>query len=195
MLNKVLEFWFKGVESERDLSFDHIAVKRWNDKSSDIDDMITHKFAEHYVATVKLNGKPDDLMEYLATIITLDQLPRHIFRGSPKMYDTDQIAIELTKEAIYKFDHRNNLNLVERMFLYMPLMHSEELLDEQLMIKLFAELKDDANLEFFDMTYKFAARHLEIIQRFDRFPHRNKILKRKSTAAEIVFLDEPMSSF
>lgn len=202
--NTILNYWFDTIDDDSQLSFEHPTVKRWNDKSPKVDQYIIDNFSQTYNRTlneIRDGWQPRTVQEYLAAIILVDQFPRHIFRGTANMYQSDVEAVALAQMALHKFEHRNQLNLAERMFLYMPLMHSENLADEQKMAELFANLRDDAkqhspvNAKFFQMTYGFAARHLEIVQRFGRFPHRNQILGRVSTQEEVEFLTEDNSSF
>lgn len=202
--SEILKYWFGAINNQTHLSFEHEAVKRWNDKSPSVDQYVTDNFEQLYLKTLKdieKGWRPRNLLGFLETIILIDQFPRHIYRDTALMYKSDAVAVELTKQALDLFDHSSNLNLAQRMFLYMPLMHSENVVDEELMLNLFEKLRDDAkfnaphNFMFFEMTYGYAARHLEIVQRFGRFPHRNGILGRVSSAEELDFLQEENSSF
>ncbi|MEQ8355103.1 MAG: DUF924 family protein [Kiloniellaceae bacterium] len=124
----------------------------------------------------------------LATCLLLDQLPRNIYRATPRAFAHDAAARALTRHALKEgFDRA--LRDVERVFLYLPLEHSEDLKDQRDCVRLIAGLKDGG--EFLS----YAERHLEVIRRFGRFPHRNAILGRDSTEAELAFLKEPNSSF
>lgn len=116
----------------------------------------------------------------LALIIILDQLPLNMFRGQAKCFSSEKKAVETTLVAINKnFDKR--ISLEKLAFLYMPLMHSENLTAQNLSVQKFTDANLDANL-------RFALHHREIIKKFGRFPHRNKILGRKNTEAEIEYL-------
>jgi uncharacterized protein (DUF924 family) len=117
----------------------------------------------------------------LALIIVLDQFPRNIFRGTPTAFSSDALALEVAKRAIGRgAGVRVDPALLE--FLYMPLMHSEHLGDQEHCVALF---RGTDNAE----SQKSAAEHTEIIRRFGRFPHRNHILGRETTADEQAFLD------
>jgi uncharacterized protein (DUF924 family) len=110
-----------------------------------------------------------------------------MFRDTPKAFLGDKLALAWAKEAIKKqFDLK--LNQDERMFLYMPLMHSELLLDQEFSVELYSKINNINILNY-------AIAHHDIISKFGRFPHRNKILGRVSTLEEIVFLSTPNSSF
>jgi uncharacterized protein (DUF924 family) len=117
----------------------------------------------------------------LALAIVLDQFPRNMFRGDPRAYATDLEARDVAIRAIERgVDSRVDPAL--RAFLYMPLMHSENLTDQERCIELFRDADNPENL-------KYAQHHADIIRRFGRFPHRNRILGRTTTADEQAFLD------
>ncbi len=111
----------------------------------------------------------------------LDQFPLNMFRGQAKSFSTEAQSREVARAAITEgFDQELAANQVS--FLYMPFMHSEDLDDQALAVKLF-------NKPGLESNYRFARHHYSIIDRFGRFPHRNKILGRESTDAEIEYLD------
>ena len=123
----------------------------------------------------------------LAAILVLDQFPRNMFRGDARAFATDEVSLELAKRAIADgFDEK--LTRDQRVFLYMPFQHSEDRDDQARGIALYAMLGKPANLDF-------ALRHQAVVDRFDRFPHRNALLGRASTEEERSFLTEPGSSF
>ena len=116
---------------------------------------------------------------------TLDQFSRNMFRELPESYATDSKALSITKYAITK-KLDEELSTDHKMFLYMPLMHSENLEDQKLCVQLFKDNPKEKH---------YAEMHLRIIERFGRFPHRNNALGRKSTEEELQFLTTPNSSF
>ena len=117
----------------------------------------------------------------LALTIVLDQFPRNMFRDDPLTYSTDPLAREVAGRAIDRgVDARIYPALLE--FLYMPFMHSEQLPDQLHCIELFRRTENAENLGY-------AERHADIIRRFGRFPHRNRILGRSTTSEEQAFLD------
>ena len=117
----------------------------------------------------------------LALVIVLDQFPRNMFRGDARTFSTDARALEVASRAIARgADKRIDPDLVE--FLYMPFMHSERLADQERCIALFQNGGRPDNV-------KFAEIHADIIRRFGRFPHRNEVLGRTTTAEERAFLD------
>jgi uncharacterized protein (DUF924 family) len=127
----------------------------------------------------------------LALVILLDQVPRNLYRGTPRAYATDAQALALARAAVAAgFDRA--LPPVPRWFVYLPFEHSEALADQQRSVALFEALRHHpATAEALDTV----RRHHEIVARFGRFPHRNAILGRVSTQAELAFLQEPNSRF
>jgi uncharacterized protein (DUF924 family) len=127
----------------------------------------------------------------LALVLLLDQMPRNLFRGTPRAFASDGRAREVARHAVAQgFDAA--MPPVWRCFFYLPFEHSEELADQEQSLALFARLPTTAD---FDEDRRYAARHHEIIARFGRFPHRNAILGRVSTPQEEAFLKEPFSAF
>ncbi len=172
---EVLLFWFDK---------DH--KKKWFVKDKDFDDEITFKF--HYLyndIATKFNYLDRSLEEILAAIVVLDQFSRNMFRDSPKAFATDAQALTLTKYFIHNSIDQLLSNECKH-FVYMPLMHSENLEDQELCVKL---------LEFDHSACEYAKIHRDIIKRFNRFPHRNSIFSRESTIEELEFLKERNSSF
>jgi uncharacterized protein (DUF924 family) len=117
----------------------------------------------------------------LALAIVLDQFPRNMFRGDPRAYASDLEARDVAVRAIER-GVDSSIDPALRAFLYMPLMHSENLTDQERCIELFRDADNAENL-------KYAQHHADIIRRFGRFPHRNRILGRTTTADEQAFLD------
>ena len=123
----------------------------------------------------------------LAEIIVLDQFSRNIFRDQAEAFSQDSLALALSQEAV-ACNAPAALDTEQRSFLYMPYMHSESPLVHQQAVQLFSE-------EGMENSYDFEIRHKEIIDRFGRYPHRNVVLGRQSTQAELDFLKQPGSSF
>jgi len=117
----------------------------------------------------------------LALIIVLDQFPRNMFRDDPKAYSSDALALEVARRAITRgADRHLEPELLE--FLYIPFMHSEHLADQLSCVELFRNAGRPENL-------KYAEDHADIVRRFSRFPHRNRVLGRLTTSEEQAFLD------
>lgn len=123
----------------------------------------------------------------LAEILVLDQFSRNIFRDTPRAFAQDALALVLAQELVASGQDQS-LAAAQRAFAYLPYMHSESLLIHEQAARLFTQPGLENNLDF-------ELRHKLIIERFGRFPHRNHILGRASSAPEIAFLSEPGSSF
>ena len=185
--SEVLLFWFGGP-GERGKR-----QKRWFEKSEAFDRQVNDRFAAAYESAAAGNlshwrGGPHDC---LALILLLDQLPRNMFRDTPRAFAADPLALDAARHAVAE-GHDRTLLPVERLFVYLPFEHSESLEDQVRACELTKPL--EAFPETFD-AYRYAVAHRDIIQRFGRFPHRNAILGRPSTPEEIEFLKQPGSSF
>ncbi len=177
-IDKLLHFWFETL-----------TPKDWYRPPPRVDADIERRFRDAYEALK--DGVPDDWLAtprgMLAAILVLDQLPRNMFRGTPQAFATDGEALALAKRAIAEgMDER--LPPAKRAFVYMPFQHSEDAADQARSVALFTELGNPLNLDY-------AIRHQDVVTRFGRFPHRNKILGRESTPEEEEFLKQPGSSF
>lgn len=164
--------------------FEELAPQQWFQSSSHVDEEIRDRFKMNYdMARDGLcNNWTIDAEGALALIIVLDQFPRHMFRGKPQAFETDQNALLIAKEAIHKgFDQI--IEPVKRGFLYLPFQHSEVLSDQRKSVELFGAMADDNPAG--DM---YAKRHYVPIEKFGRFPHRNEVLGRDSSEEEIEFL-------
>lgn len=178
MYQQVIDFWFSELEP-----------KMWWIKDSEFDANIERRFGR-----VHRQAMDGELYEWrtsplgaLAEVLVLDQFSRNIFRDKPEAFACDSQALVLAQVAVEnQFDEK--LSVVERSFLYMPYMHSESKLIHEQAITLFTKLGNKDNL-------RFEQRHKDIVDRFGRYPHRNKILGRESTEEEIEFLKQPGSGF
>ena len=176
-VGQVLRYWF-----------DEIGGKHWFDASPQLDAQIRERFsavlAQISAGQVSGLATPRAL---LAAVIVLDQFSRNIFRGTANAYAADPLARQLADTAISR-GYDLELTPAQREFLYMPLQHSEDPADQARSVQLFEKLGDKHSL-------KYALAHKSIIDRFGRFPHRNAILGRTSSAEEIASMKEPMGSF
>ena len=174
----VINFWFEEIEAKqrfkKDLEFDALIASRFGDV--------------HRQATLgELYTWREHPLDALAEVIVLDQLSRNMYRDSVQAFAYDALALVLAQEAIRrKLDAE--LEPHYKSFLYMPFMHSESREIHEIAMFLFDQpgLEDNFNYEI---------KHKEIIDRFGRYPHRNSILGRESTAEELEFLSQPGSSF
>jgi len=184
----ILEFWFGREGDAHHGSF----RPEWFSKNDAFDREIRERFLKVFEAAERdaLDSWRGEAHSALALIIVLDQFPRNMFRGERRSFATDEKALSVTQHAMEKGLDRA-LPPLQRAFLYMPLMHSEDLSHQRQSVSLFTELDRQTR----GTQSSFAQRHLEIIERFGRFPHRNAVLGRSSTPEEVEFLRQPNSSF
>ena len=168
---QILNFWY--AESMR---------SAWFSSTPAIDETIRNNYETLWSrgATGELDHWTETAKGCLALAIVLDQFPLNIYRDDPRSFSTEQKAVGVTKLAIQKSFH-NEIPDDRITFLFMPLMHSEHLEDQDLCIEMFAGTSLKGNLHF-------AKHHKDIIERFGRFPHRNSTLGRESSPEELEYL-------
>jgi uncharacterized protein (DUF924 family) len=186
---EILDFWF-GREGEEGYGEFREA---WFTKDPEFDREIRDRFEPIYgeAATGGLDHWKSEARSCLALILVLDQFPRNMYRGDPRTYAADGKAREAARYAV-EHAYDRELSPYERLFAYLPFEHSEELDDQRLSVELFRGLATEMGSE--DLL-GYAVRHLEIVEQFGRFPHRNEILGRRTTPEEAEFLRRPDSSF
>ena len=169
----VLDFWFNETPKEL-----------WFKKEDGFDKQIIERFADPYDQAIvgNLGDWKDSAKSALALIIVLDQFPRNMFRNSPQAFEHDALARDVTKHALEE-GYEQMLEGPEKSFLIMPLMHSENIHDQEMCVQLFSSWGEE-----YAVNLKFAKEHRDIIKEFGRFPHRNKVLDRENTAEEAEFL-------
>jgi len=176
---RVLDFWF---------SSDPLAFQSyWFKKDPEFDLKIKNEFeglTEDAIEGRLTSSWSETPESKVALIIVLDQFPRNIYREQPRSFAGADLALSLSKELITSEDDLK-LSHYFRFFAYMPLMHSEDILDQDLCVASFEKLGD----------VKFAIMHRDVIVQFGRFPHRNSILGRESTPEELEYLSKPGSGF
>lgn len=177
-MDEVLRFWFR-----------EIPPARWWAKDPDFDAHIAERFAALHAqaARVELWAWRRSPRGRLAEILVLDQFSRNIYRDCPEAFAQDALALALAQEAVAQ-GALAELNSTEQAFVLMPYMHSESAPIHAEAVRLFAAPGLEGNLDF-------ERQHKAIIDRFGRYPHRNAILGRASTAEEEAFLQQPGSSF
>lgn len=165
----VVAFWLRGRND-------------WFRKNADFDRRFHDGYIDLHLAAARrdLDDWNKEPTSALALLILLDQFPRNAFRGTAHMYATDPLARHYAREAIAQ-GHPEHVDARMRLFFYLPFEHSEDLADQDLSVALHASLADQ------DQSY--AGRHRDIIRRFGRFPHRNAMLLRQTTAEEQAYLD------
>jgi uncharacterized protein (DUF924 family) len=185
----ILDFWFGAA----DAATRGRPRKLWFEKNDEFDASCRARFDTHVQAAADggLAGWERTPYAALALVIALDQLPRNMFRGTAAAFAGDGRALAVARRAIGRgFDRL--LRPAERGFLYLPFEHAEDLAVQRRSLQLFGPLASDAAGQ---SSLDYARRHYEIIARFGRFPHRNAILGRPSSAEERAFLEQPGSSF
>jgi uncharacterized protein (DUF924 family) len=174
----ILQFWFH-----------EISPSQWWKVDPGFDQLIAERFSEIHARAnrCELSGWRSTPRGRLAEIIVLDQFSRNIYRNTTLAFASDNLALALAQEAVVR-GADTALAQEERNFLYMPYMHSESPLIHEAALELF-RTNGSQN------SYDFEQRHKFIIDRFGRYPHRNKILGRESSAEELAFLAMPDSGF
>ena len=124
----------------------------------------------------------------IALVLLLDQFTRNIHRGTPRAFSGDARALDIARRVLAGGRHRT-LPAIHRVFLYLPLEHSEELAVQENCVALFAELAAEAGAQEIGEFARYARAHRDVIARFGRFPHRNAILGRQSTPQELAYLE------
>ncbi|MEQ3746873.1 MAG: DUF924 family protein [Henriciella sp.] len=194
----VLDYWIGAA------SHDHLAAieknKLWFRKSFATDKHIAEQFLPLMCALASglaYDWAAQGPRQRLAAIISLDQFSRNVFRGNATSFAHDKLALGLTKEALM-LGVDAELTEIERIFLYIPLEHSERMADQALSVELYSKLAARARPVFkklCDSTLDYAHKHRDVIQQFGRFPHRNELLKRSNTLEEAEYLAKPGSGF
>ena len=177
---EILKFWFEETKPAQ-----------WFQKNPDFDEDIRARFEPDYILASQdiYDGWMESAKGCLALIILLDQFPRNMYRETPKMFAMDHKALNVAKHAVEKkFD--TMMSLHEKVFLYLPYEHSEELVDQEKSLELFKPTEAEDPI-----FYHYAVRHYDVIKQFGRFPHRNDILERQNTKSAEEYLVQPESGF
>ena len=200
---EVLHFWFGArpysaaqVQQHSRLWFGEPGAPELTPQT---DELVRERFGDltRQAAAGRLSAWESGPRRRLALILLLDQFPRNIFRGMPQAFAQDRRALELTLDGM-QVGGDATLDPVERIFFYMPLMHAESLDIQEEGVAAFTRLLDEAPAEMratFEANLASACEHRELIARFERFPHRNRILGRDSTEEELRWLASLGHSF
>ncbi|MGF1522426.1 MAG: DUF924 family protein [Leptolyngbyaceae cyanobacterium] len=189
---KILNFWFDDpavADSEYGQE-----RRIWFHKDPAFDQHVREQFMDNYEQARQ--GVYDDWLQTarsaLALIVLLDQFPRNMFRGTPRSFEADSQALSVAQAAIAR-GYDRSLMPVERIFLYLPFEHSENLKHQDQSVAFFKSLIHAA--PELQSSLEYAHRHHDVVARFGRFPHRKTILGRTSTPAEIEFLKQRGARF
>lgn len=171
----IINFWFEETKPQQ-----------WFQINPEFDEDIKSRFTDSYDLAAQgfCDEWKTDADGCLALCILLDQFPRNMFRGDAKAFTTDKQALLVAKHAIHRGFNQILIPL-KRRFIYMPFMHSENLNDQKRSVELFETMQVDD-----PMGYEHALRHQREIERFGRFPYRNKALGREHTQEEAEYLKE-----
>lgn len=174
--SEILDFWFSDTSKAL-----------WFNSTAEFDELIRTKFLHLWQRACQnqLSDWNQSPLSALSLVIVLDQFPLNMFRREAKSFASEKQAISVTRNALSN-EYDKQLNNIQLPFLYMPLMHSENLADQNDSVRLIEKAGLENNL-------RFAEHHRDIIKTFGRFPHRNIILGRISTAAEIEYLNSPQA--
>jgi len=188
-IDDVLDFWF-GRLDERGMPVEN-RHSLWFRKDDTTDEYIRVRFGK--LVERALQGDLDAWAALdrgrVALVIVLDQFPRNIYRNDPRAFSGDSRALALAQQAIAA-GHHHRLPAIFQVFLFLPLEHAEDLDAQEECVALFAELEDITGVEDMGDFRQYAEAHRDVIARFGRFPHRNKLLGRTSTPQEVAHLLE-----
>ena len=179
----ILDFWFKETPSE-------IRFK----KDEKFDQKIRDNFLKDYEIACQneYDDWQDNPMSCLALVILFDQFSRNMFRDNKKAFDKDHKTRLIVNDAVYS-GYLEAMNVYQRLFMLLPLIHSEEISDHEMAYYLLSKYLREH--EGYHKIKKFWQDHTRVIRIFHRYPHRNEILERESTEEEIEFLKGPNSSW
>jgi uncharacterized protein (DUF924 family) len=195
--DELLRLWFG--DDDDDAAVAKAKTELWWGHRQETDELLQSRFGAlaSAAATDVLDHWTGSPRGRLALILLLDQLPRAIHRGTPAAFAQDAKARRVAEQGLESGAERL-LRPIERVFVYLPFEHSEDIADQDRSVELFRDLVAEVpqqHRETFAGFLDYAVRHREVIRQFGRFPHRNHILGRESTAEEKAFLEQPGSSF
>ena len=186
-------YWFEGIDDATVIVKKRPPFVKWFRSTRQLDEEMRENFVHLFAeSSDSILPEPDGRLA-LCRVLLYDQLARNIFRRTPRAYAYDTLARKLSRDLIDGNRHEAFM-LIERSFVYMPLTHSEEQEDQALSVHLTEALLAEAtrrgapNIAYFESNLAYARTYQEIIMRFGRFPHRNRILERLSTPEEEEFL-------
>jgi uncharacterized protein (DUF924 family) len=191
--SSIFDFWFNDLTEQTPLNNKNPVVKRWFNSTPEFDRDIKSRFES--LLPEALHQKAEDSKSCLALVILFDQFPRNMYRNDERCYQYDPLALEWTQKVLSNRRDKE-LKLFERLFLYMPLMHAEDVAIQDLSVKCFEELVEESrrvcahNQPYYKSNLQYAKSHCAVIKQFGRFPHRNAILNRLLTAEEKAFLQK-----
>lgn len=197
MIDEILGFWFgeSGTQSERIAQQSSL----WWGKNPETDEDIRQRFGGLIVQLIEgeLEHWKESPQGWLAMIILADQFSRNIYRNDARAFAQDELALSLCLEGMEQ-EIDQELDLLQRVFFYLPLEHCEstemQALSVKQMFSLFELAPADVKEEF-KGTHEYALAHQDVIEKYGRFPHRNAILGRESSSEELLYLAQPGAGF
>ena len=196
-IDRILDLWFQ----ERELTAPQIDARLdvWFGEDPELDIRLRHQYAADIreASAMKLMRWADTPRGRLALVIVIDQFRRNVYRGTARAFSHDKLALKLCVEGIVRQADRQ-LTDIERVFLYMPMQHAEHLRVQKKSVMVFDALARRVSptlRETFRTFADFAELHHDIIERFGRFPHRNRILGREDTPEERAYLEGDVPTF
>jgi uncharacterized protein (DUF924 family) len=203
MHTEVLSWWFGNWDDTRPLQDDDPNLRRWWREDPSVDHEARERFSQLHAEVA--DGTHDSWEEHakgaLAKVIVLDQLSRRLFRGSARAFRWDVTARGVTQRALERALDRE-LRPIERVFLYLPLMHAEDRATHRRALALYSDLAEETEeagllrADYYRQVVGLEIRHKAVIDRFGRYPHRNFALERTSTPEELAFLkDDDVDEF
>lgn len=200
-IEEIIGFWFEGIDDQRQINKNASPYNKWFKEDPSLDRVIKEK----YEGDLKRAGR-GEFREWensakgrLALVLLFDQFPRNMYRHKREGYAYDHLARNLALRSVEDGQDRE-LQLIERHFLYIPFMHSEDIKCQDLSVKYYGQLIEDCrkinplNVFYYESAYGYAQGHHNMIKQYGRFPYRNIALNRESTPDEKTFL-ESNSSF
>jgi len=194
-IDDILGYWFDGAGDDDVIDAQHPCYQRWFRGGRPVDAYITQTFGAD-LDDARAGGRDrwrQTSRGALALVVLLDQFPRHVYRGDARAFDSDETALAVTRECIAS-GADEALALVERIFFYLPIQHSERIEDHDLAIERYQRLVELAKqrraniLGFCELGLKFQLEHTDTLRQFGRYPYRNAALGRASTVKETEFL-------
>jgi len=193
----VLDFWFGPLSPDGTVSSE--ASGRWYRKDLDFDRQIRERFLDLHLSI--LRGEQEAWLlapgSCLAYVIVLDQFSRNMFRDTRLAFASDPVALGAALACIER-GHDRELVGEMRAFMYLPLMHAEDLDIQERCVACFERFRDESSGALqtrLENNHGFAVRHRDIVAQYGRFPHRNRVLQRASTPEELIYLSQPGAGF
>jgi uncharacterized protein (DUF924 family) len=188
-ISAIHQFWFGPLD---DAGFAAAQQNQlWFSASKETDTALRSRFGPLVTAALagELNHWTAGDMGLVALVLLLDQFTRNIYRGTPQSFAGDGAALELAQSSLASRRHEA-LPPIHQVFLFLPLEHCENLAVQEQCLRLFSELADRSDADLIHGFARYAEAHRDVIARFGRFPHRNAILGRASTAEELAHLEQ-----